>query len=294
MSDSPAEIPFPDPALERLTAILESLGPPLVVAFSGGLDSTFLLYWAARALGPEQVRAVTAVAPVFPRLELEEACAAAARLGVPHHRLVVDLLALPAFRRNPPDRCYHCKHRLFSRMLEFARELGAGTVCDGTQADDSADYRPGRRALRELGVRSPLAEAGIGKDRLRRYCRRLGLAAAGKPSGACLASRFPYGTPVTAPDLARIERAEASLAALGFDQVRVRFHGDTARIELAPDRLEAAVARRAAIVHTLKACGFRYVALDLEGYRTGSLNEGLGPGTEAPGGGPLQRSGSAQ
>jgi len=263
-----------DARIERLIRTLEEL-ESVLIAFSGGVDSTFLLYWAHRMLGTERVLAVTLRSPVFPRREFDDAREFAETLGVRHRVEPVDLLALPAFRENPADRCYHCKRVLFSRLLKIARDEKMQAVCDGTNADDGKDYRPGRRALRELGVRSPLAEAGLGKPWIRQWSRRLGLPTAGKPSGACLATRFPYGVPIVESLLVRVSCAEDALHALDFHTVRVRVHGDAARIELDAEDFARALAQRDAIVLAVKTCGFRYVALDMEGYRTGSMNEVL-------------------
>jgi uncharacterized protein len=248
----------------------------VAVAFSGGVDSSLLLRVAAEELRDKAV-GITARAEIYPQRELELAAALARSLGVRHVFVDVEPLALPEFVANPPDRCYHCKRAVFSRLIEKARELGLSVVADGTNADDAGDWRPGGRATAELGVRSPLKEAGLAKAEIRELSRRFGLPTADAPSRACLASRVPYGTQIDREILERVDKAEAALEAIGFGGVRVRHHGPTARLELRPADISRAAepATRARIVAALKGLGYRYVALDLEGYRTGSLNEVL-------------------
>jgi len=266
----------PDEKLAALRSILRNLGP-VAVAFSGGVDSSLLLKVAAEELGDRAV-AITARAEIYPRRELEAAAALARNLGVRHVVVDVAPLALPELVANQPDRCYHCKRAVFTLIIEAARALGARVVVDGSNADDASDWRPGSRALAELGVRSPLREVGLSKADIRALSRRLRLPTADAPSRACLASRIPYGTPIRREDLERVDRAEAALEAIGFSGLRVRHHGPMARVELLPADIPRALdpALRARIVAALKALGYRYVALDLEGYRTGSLNEVLG------------------
>lgn len=250
---------------------------PLLVAFSGGVDSTYLLWHASRLLGADRVVALTATSPTYPAHEFAESQRLAAALGV--RQLVVESneLEIAGFADNPPRRCYHCKHALFTLCLEQARALGLATVVDGANLDDLADYRPGHEAARELGIRSPLLEAGLGKEELRTLSRRAGLPTADKQPFACLASRFPYGTPITAERLGQVERCEEFLRRNAFTTYRVRHHGDTARIELAAAELPRLLAGglRGELVAACKAAGFTYVALDLEGYRTGSMNSTL-------------------
>jgi len=262
----------------------------VVVGFSGGVDSTLLLKVALDVLGGENVLAATARSASFPREELEEACRLAQALGARHVQFDSDELGDPDFVSNSPERCYFCKRHLFSGLRQLAREHGLETVADASNLDDAtSDYRPGLRAARELGVRSPLLEAGLRKSHVRELSRRLGLPTHDKPSMACLASRIPYGERITAEKLRRVERAEAVLRGMGLRQCRVRSHGPLARIELGPgEDVGALLGGRCAarLVAELKRLGFVYVTLDLEGYRTGSMNEvlaGRGSGQPAAG-----------
>jgi len=248
----------------------------VVVAFSGGTDSAYL-GWVARDVLGDRALCVTADSPSLPSRHRRRALELARAFALPHEFIITNEMDLPEYTANEPDRCYHCKRELFSRLAELARARGIAIVADGANADDRGDYRPGRRAARELGVRSPLDEAGLAKADIRELSRRAGLPTWDEPASACLSSRIPYQSAVTPEKLAAIERAEDVLAGLGFRQYRVRHHGDVARIEAGPDdfprMLEPAV--REALVRELKLVGFRYVALDLQGYRTGSLNEGV-------------------
>ena len=246
-----------------------------VVAFSSGVDSTFLLRVAHEVLG-ERVIAATIRSHTFPRRELDEAVAFCRAEGVRHEVIDSEELDIPGFAENPPDRCYHCKRELFGRLLAFAHANGLAAVLEGSNVDDDGDYRPGRRAIKELGIRSPLHEAGLTKAEIRALSREMGLHTSDKPSFACLASRFPYGERITAEGLERVGRAERWLREeLGLTQLRVRSHGELARIEVPPDDIPRLAARAAEIAAAFKGLGFAYVTLDLRGYRTGSMNEVL-------------------
>jgi uncharacterized protein len=247
----------------------------VAVGFSGGVDSTFLAAVAQLALG-KRALAVTIDTPLLARSELREARALAKQIGIRLRVERINVLTEQNIAGNPPDRCYYCKKIDFTRIFEIARAEGITCICDGTNVDDQGDYRPGSKALAEVGSQSPLKLCGFTKADIRAASRQLGLPTAEKPAMACLASRFPYGSQITQRGLTTVERAELALRELGFQQLRVRLHGDVGRIELAPAELARALKLREKIHTLLKAAGIRYVTLDLAGYRLGSLNEALG------------------
>ncbi|MHB9148585.1 MAG: ATP-dependent sacrificial sulfur transferase LarE [Thermoleophilia bacterium] len=258
-------------------SIVGSLGS-VVVAFSGGVDSSVVLALAVQELGPQKVLAVTSRSETYLDEEYRTAADVAAGLGVPHHVIETKELEIPGFSSNPPDRCYHCKGELFRELIDIAAVRGFAAVADGANLDDQGDFRPGIRAADELGVRHPLMEAGLGKDAVRTLARDLGLPNWSKPAMACLSSRIPYGEAITADKLTMVARAEALLREVGYAQVRVRHHGVTARIELPADELAGLASDptlRSRIVTEFKVIGYRYVTLDLQGFRSGSMNEVL-------------------
>jgi len=258
--------------LDLLTAHVKPLGSALV-AFSGGADSA-LVAWAARAALGDRALAVTARSESLAPREAGGARTLAARIGIAHEEIAYSELAIPGYAENPPDRCYLCKGELFRRLAAIAAERGLAAVLDGSNADDGGDYRPGRRAGAELAVRSPLAEVGLGKGAVREALKVLDLPVWDKPSSPCLSSRVPYGEPITRAKLEQIGRAEAALSELGFRELRVRHHGSTARIELPKAEFARVLSDglAAEIVARVRGAGFAFVALDLEGLRSGSLN----------------------
>lgn len=264
--------------LAKLRDELASLGSALV-AFSGGVDSSFLLKVCVDTFKDNggRVLAVTARSSTYPSSELDGAVELAKDIGAEHMIIDSEELEIEGFSDNPPDRCYFCKNELFGKLSEIAKKENLAVILDGANADDMADYRPGAKAARELGILSPLQETGLTKNEIRAFSKQMGLTTWEKPALACLASRFPYGTTITAEKLEMVEMAERALHALGFGQLRVRHHGDVARIELDPDEISKAVQPEIAekIQKTLRAIGFNYVSVDIAGYRTGSMNEAL-------------------
>ena len=248
----------------------------VIIAFSGGTDSAYLAWVATVVLG-DKAQCITADSPSYPSRHRELARRLARDFSLHHEFIVTREMDRPEYRANEPDRCFYCKQELFTALQALARERGIAVVADGANADDRGDYRPGRAAARELGVRSPLDDAGLSKAEIRELSRRAGLPTWDEPASACLSSRIPYHSSVTPEKLAMIERAEDVLLGLGFRVCRVRHHDDVARVELGPDELPRALDPpvREAIVRELKAIGYRYVTLDLQGYRMGSLNEGV-------------------
>ena len=260
---------------KRLIAILKAYDR-LVVAFSGGVDSTFLLAASQEAIG-DRVTAVTADSPIHSRREIREAIQTAKALGVKHIVVPFAEMTVPGFAANPPDRCYTCKQLIFAEIIRMAGSMGVERVAHGVNLDDLGDYRPGLKAAEEMGVAAPLVEAGLNKADIRALSRRMGLPTWSKPSMACLASRIPYGRPITLEALKMVEAAEEILQGLGFSGCRVRHHGDVARIEMAARDVNRATRPvvRSQLLKGLQAIGFTHVAVDLEGYVQGSLNRAL-------------------
>jgi len=270
----------PMPAEEKENLLLARLAeiPSLMVALSGGADSAYLA-WAAHEALAARALSVTALSPSYSSHDRAVVEEFVSKLGLRHEFITTHEMDNPAYRANAPDRCYFCKDELFSALDELAKACGFAAVAYGVNADDTLDSRPGHRAATEHQVLAPLLDAGLSKSEIRFLSRRAGLPTWDRPASACLASRLPYGTEVTPEHLGLVERGEAALRALGFRQFRVRLHDKLARVEISPDEMPRALAPEmaAAIASRVKAAGFTYVALDLEGYRQGSLNETLSP-----------------
>ena len=272
----PTESPLS--AEQKENVLLSSLAEnsSVIVALSGGADSAYLAWAAHRALG-ERALSVTAISPSFSAFDRSVVEDFVSRLGVRHEFIETHEMENPAYRTNAPDRCYFCKDELFTALDELAQARGFAAVAYGVNADDTLDFRPGQRAATEHQVLAPLLDAGLCKLEIRQLSQRAGVPTWDRPASACLASRLPYGTEVTPERLSLVERGESALRELGFRQFRVRLHDRLARVEISPDEMPRALTPQmaAAIAHRLKEAGFRYVALDLEGYRQGSLNETL-------------------
>jgi len=256
--------------MKKLRECLRDTGA-VAVAFSGGLDSTLLAAVAFHELGSRAV-AFTVHSIFISEAERDDADNLAREIGIRHVILPMDVTTVPEVMGNSPDRCYHCKFHVFSNIVKQAARLDIRTVVDGSNADDLNDFRPGSRAVAELGIRSPLKELGFTKDDIRAASASLGLSSANKPAMACLASRIPYGTPISPDALKKVERAEDILRRGGFHQFRVRAHGNVARIEVERDEIRTLQEKSGTIIPAIKACGFDQVAVDSEGYRQGSLN----------------------
>ncbi|MEF8985240.1 MAG: ATP-dependent sacrificial sulfur transferase LarE [Bacteroidales bacterium] len=259
--------------LEKLSAILSRYNSA-VIAFSGGVDSTFLAKVASEVL-QENLLLVTATSFAFPFHELEEAKKLAKQMNIAHKVITSEEMNVPGYSNNPPDRCYYCKSEVFEKIKYVAEQEGYEAVFDGTNAGDTGDYRPGMKALKEKEIESPLKEAGMTKEDIRYHSRQYGLPTADKPAESCLASRFPYGEKIDAGKLDRVSRAELRIKFLGFTQFRVRSHDNLARLEFIPKEMDQAWEKRSEINNICKEAGYTYVTIDTKGYRSGAMNETL-------------------
>ncbi len=264
-----------DKKLKKLQQILKEMGS-ILVAYSGGVDSTFLLKVAKDAVD-DQVLAVTATSPTYPKREEQAARRMAKTLKVRHKNIKTNELDCADFKGNPPNRCYYCKRELFSKLKPLAQKGGYQFIVEGSNRDDEKDFRPGLKAVKELGIRSPLQEAGLNKEEIRQLSKKLGLSTFDKPSFACLSSRFPYGQSIDLKKLRMVDQGEAYLHTLHFKQARVRYHGSIARIEVVPEDIDQFQDPkvRQAVIKRFKQLGFTYITLDLQGFRSGSMNEQL-------------------
>lgn len=265
--------------LEELLKVLA----PVMVAFSGGVDSSYLAYKAHQVLGSRAV-AVTGESPSVPSRQRRMAARVLSRIGIAHRTIDSKELDIPEYRANSPKRCFVCRDELFAKLRTVARECGSSVILDGLNADDLSDFRPGRKAAEKHRIRSPLSEVGLRKEEIRELSRRAGLPSADEPASACLASRFPYGVPITEEKLKIVDRGEEALSAMGFRLFRVRHHEHLVRLEFGPDDLPKALNPEIAgrLAALFKSLGYKYVTLDLEGYRTGSGNEVLPTGETGP------------
>ncbi|MDX8044480.1 ATP-dependent sacrificial sulfur transferase LarE [Gracilibacillus sp. S3-1-1] len=259
---------------QKLASILQDMGQ-VVVAFSGGVDSTFLLKVAVDTLGVDNVLAVTADSETYPTRELEEAKQLATHIGARHQVIETSELAIPGYTENTANRCYFCKHSLFSHIRPIMEEKGFQNVVYGVIADDANEFRPGMKAAKEKGVRGPLQEAELYKEEIRELSKQAGLPTWNKPSFACLSSRIAYGETITKEKLTKVDRAEAFLKTIGLRQVRVRTHGDIARIEVEEQDMQRVLANHGRITEKLQSYGYKFVTMDLVGYESGSMNRAL-------------------